>query len=335
MTIEQFYGLATRPFQLNPDPAFYFSSKQHAKAKTYLEYGLSLGEGFVVITGDIGAGKTTILRGLLEQWDTSMLVVGQLVTTQLSADDVLKLVAAAFGVEATDQSKSQTLLRLEGFLTYQASQGKRCLLLVDEAQNLAPSVVEELRMLSNFQLGTQSLLQTFLIGQPELRDTMQRPEMEQLRQRVIATCHLGPMDLEDTSLYIEHRLRQAGSTGHPTFTPAAYVAIQAATQGLPRRINTVCDRVLLHGFLGERMVLDAADVQSVADELAQDAGYQLSPSGGATESTPTSATSTPRAKRLVEIERSLLRLERQGLESLELQRALLDALLQQQTKGKP
>src|SRR6185312_6383153 len=207
---EAFYGLTAKPFQLNPDPSFYFGSKQHRRAKAYLDYGVMRNEGFIVITGEIGAGKTTILRGLLDSLSSSNVVVGQLVTTQLDAEDTLRMVGAAFGFRVKDVPKSELLITLEAFLISQASQGKRCLLVVDEAQNLTPRAVEELRMLSNYQLGTQSLLQSFLVGQPEFREILQRPEMEQFRQRVAATCHLGPLDLEDTQRYIEHRLKFAG-----------------------------------------------------------------------------------------------------------------------------
>ena len=190
---EAFYGLSGKPFQLNPDPSFYFGSKQHKRARAYLEYGVQRNEGFIVITGEVGAGKTTLVRGLLASLDRDKVLAANLVTTQLDAEDTLRLVGAAFGVRVKDLSKADVLLSLEAFLVSQASQGKRCLLIVDEAQNLTPRAVEELRMLSNFQYGQQALLQTFLVGQPEFRAILQSPSMQQLRQRVTATCHLGPM----------------------------------------------------------------------------------------------------------------------------------------------
>ncbi|HQO30078.1 MAG TPA: AAA family ATPase, partial [Accumulibacter sp.] len=191
---ESFYGLTSKPFQLNPDPSFYFASKQHQRAMAYLEYGLNQNEGFIVVTGEVGAGKTTIVRGLLNDLDPDKVVAAQLVTTQLDAEDTLRMVAAAFGVPTRNIGKSDILLSLEAFLVEITRQGKRCLLIVDEAQNLTARAVEELRMLSNFQFGTQALLQSFLIGQPEFRRIMQSPQMQQLRQRVIAACHIGPMD---------------------------------------------------------------------------------------------------------------------------------------------
>ncbi|NWG74203.1 MAG: AAA family ATPase, partial [Rubrivivax sp.] len=180
---EAFYGLKSKPFQLNPDPAFYFGSKQHSRAKAYLEYGISRNEGFIVVTGEIGVGKTTLLRALIESLHGTNVTIGHLVTTQLGAEDTLRMVGAAFGFKVKDVPKSELLITLEAFLLSQTSQGKRCLLIVDEAQNLTPNAVEELRMLSNFQFGTQALLQSFLVGQPEFREILQRPEMEQFRQR--------------------------------------------------------------------------------------------------------------------------------------------------------
>ena len=267
---EAFYGLSSKPFQLNPDPSFYFGSKQHSRAKAYLEYGVSRHEGFVVITGEIGAGKTMTLRALIDGLHGSEVVIGQLVTTQLDAEDTLRMVGAAFGFKVKDVAKSELLVTLEAFLLSQTSQGKRCLLIVDEAQNLTSRAVEELRMLSNFQYGNQALLQTFLVGQPEFREILQRPEMEQFRQRVAATCHIGPLDADETRAYIEHRLKCAGATGKPTFEPEAFAAIFKASHGIPRRINTICDRLLLLGFLCERVHLTVADVDEVVREFANE-----------------------------------------------------------------
>lgn len=264
---ETHYGLVSKPFQLIPDPSFYFGSKQHSRAKAYLEYGVSRNEGFVVITGEIGAGKTTILRTLIEGLHGSNVVTGHLVTTQLGAEDTLRMVGAAFGFKVKDVPKSELLITLEAFLISQTSQGKRCLLIVDEAQNLSMRAVEELRMLSNFQFGNQALLQSFLIGQPEFREILQRPEMEQFRQRVAATCHIGPLDPDETRAYIEHRLKCAGSTDKPSWGPGAFEAIHKATRGIPRRINSVCDRVLLLGYLAGRTALTVDDVNEVVREL--------------------------------------------------------------------
>jgi putative secretion ATPase (PEP-CTERM system associated) len=268
---ETFYGLSAKPFQLIPDPQFYFSSKQHRRAKAYLDYGVSRNDGFIVITGEIGAGKTTVLRSLLESLVESNVIAGHLVTTQLDAEDILRMVGAAFGFRVQGIPKAELLSTLEAFLITQTSQGKRCLLIVDEAQNLAPRAIEELRMLSNFQLGSQSLLQSFLVGQPEFRQILQQPEMEQFRQRVAATCHIGPLDIAETEAYIAHRLKRAGSSGEPTFEPSAFSAIHQAGQGIPRRINSICDRVLLLGYMEGRKHLTLADVNEVLREFTEEA----------------------------------------------------------------
>ena len=267
---EAFYGLTSKPFQLNPDPSFYFGSKQHRRAKAYLEYGLLRNEGFIVITGEIGAGKTTIVRGLLDSMDSDSVTAANLVSTQLDAEDTLRMVGAAFGVRVKDVSKADLLMAIEAFLVTQVSEGKRSLLIVDEAQNLTARAVEELRMLSNFQFGKQALLQTFLVGQPEFRDILQHPNMQQLRQRVTATCHIGPLDVEETKGYIEHRLKCAGGTGKPEFGPGTFEAIFKASGGIPRRINSVCDRLLLLGFLGDKEQLTLEDVNEVVSEIKEE-----------------------------------------------------------------
>lgn len=272
---ENFYGLTTKPFQLNPDPSFYFASKQHRRAKAYLEYGVLRNEGFIIITGEVGAGKTTIVRSLLDSLDANKMVAGNLVTTQLDAEDTLRMVGAAFGVRINDSSKANILMTLEAFFVSQTSLGKRCLLIVDEAQNLTPRAVEELRMLSNFQFGNQSLLQSFLIGQPEFREILQGPGMQQLRQRVIAACHIGPMDLEETQGYIEHRLKCAGWTTRPTFNTDAYESIFEASGGIPRRINSICDRLLLLGFLENKDNFQSIDVKNVAQEILSESGHSV------------------------------------------------------------
>ncbi len=269
---ESFFGLTGKPFQLNPDPSFYYGSRGHKRAFAYLEYGLYQNEGFIIITGEIGAGKTTIVRSLLEQLDPAKVVAAQIVSTQLDADDMLRAVGVAFGLSVKAVDKAMLLASLEAFLCKLMVEKKRALLVVDEAQNLSSRAVEELRMLSNFQLGDQALLQSFLVGQPELREMMQGPQMQQLRQRVIASYHLGPLDQSETQAYIEHRLKHVGWKDDPRFEPACFELIHALTGGIPRRINTLCNRLLLAAFLAERHVLDTPDVQAVASEIRDELG---------------------------------------------------------------
>jgi general secretion pathway protein A len=273
---EAFYGLSGKPFQLNPDPAFFFGSRGHKRAFAYLQYGLYQSEGFIVITGEVGAGKTTLVRSLFEQLDSRQVVAAQLVSTQLDADDILRSIAAAFGLPVRAVDKASLLASLEAFLCQVTIDRRRALLVVDEAQNLTPRAIEELRMLSNFQFGDRALLQSFLIGQPELRTMMQGPQMQQLRQRVTASYHLGPLDRTETKAYVEHRLAHVGWKGDPRFEPAALELIHTASGGIPRRINTLCNRLMLAGFLGEKHAFGSADVQAIAREIRDELGPEVS-----------------------------------------------------------
>jgi putative secretion ATPase (PEP-CTERM system associated) len=269
---ESFYRLKAKPFQLNPDPTFFYGSRGHKRAMAYLQYGLYQGEGFIVITGDVGAGKTTLVRSLLQQLDSSKFVAAQLVSTQLDADDILRSVAHTFGLSARGADKAQILADIEQFLRSLARDRKRALLIVDEAQNLAPRAIEELRMLSNYQGSGVAQLQSFLIGQPELRELMRSPSMLQLRQRVIASYHLGPMDRAETEEYIKHRLAHVGWQGDPSFDAAAFDVIHQFTGGIPRKINTLCNRLLLAGYLGETHSVSARDVEAVTAEIKEELG---------------------------------------------------------------
>jgi putative secretion ATPase (PEP-CTERM system associated) len=267
---EAYYQLSQRPFQLSPDPRFYFASRAHKRAMSYLRYGLNQGEGFIVITGDVGTGKTTLVRNLFAELSDEDVFAVQMVTTQLDPEDTLRMVASSFGVEHEGSSKAAVLERLEKFLHQKAAEGKRTLLVVDEAQNLSPPALEELRMLSNFQAGDRPLLQSFLLGQEEFRKTLQANNLEQLRQRIIAAYHLTPLDVDETKEYIEHRLRLVGWTGDPMFTDTAYADIHRDSYGIPRRINALCDRLMLFSYLEQRHDLDEKVVQQVVAELQEE-----------------------------------------------------------------
>ena len=270
---ETYYGLSAKPFQLRPDPHFFFGSKGHKRAMAYLEYGLSQGEGFIVITGEVGAGKTTLVRNLLNKIPTDQIVAAHIVNTSLDPEDTLRMVVSSFGLPYEGASKAELLNRLEQFLRGVDRQGKRALLVIDEAQNLNARTVEELRMLSNFQTDDRSLLQTFLLGQPEFRATLHSPGMQQLRQRVIASYHLGPMDAQETRAYVEHRLATVGWNGDPAFDDGAHAAIFGYSGGIPRKTNTLMDRVLLMGYLEEMHAFGEADINTVVRDIAEE--YQL------------------------------------------------------------
>lgn len=270
---ESHFGFSAAPFQLNPDPSFYFGSRGHGHALSYLKYGVYQREGFIVVTGEIGSGKTTLVRTLLGGLNPHEVVAAQVVNTQLDARELLQSICTAFGVQVpAPPSKASMLAALEAFFTALAAGGRRALLIVDEAQNLGLAEIEELRMLSNFQLGHHALVQSFLVGQPELRLMLRSKEMEQLRQRVIASCHLGPLTAAETRAYVEHRLRHVGWTSFPAISDDAFSNIYAFAGGIPRRINLLCTRLLLAAWLADRTDIGALDVSRAAAELAAEMG---------------------------------------------------------------
>lgn len=264
------YGLSGRPFQLTPDPRFWFDTATHRKAMAYLGYGLSQGEGFVVITGDPGAGKTTLMGHLLGTIDRERMNVIKIVTTQLAPNDLLRLVAAGLQIDAVDLPKSAMLSAIERGLHTVARNGQRTLLIVDEAQSLPLETLEELRMLSNFQAGGYPLLQIFLLGQPEFRITLQDQRLEQLRQRVIAMHHLDSMEADEVEPYLIHRLSCVGWRGKPRFTNDAVAAMYRWSGGSPRRLNQLAGRVLLFGAIEQIETFGAEDLATVIADLDND-----------------------------------------------------------------
>jgi len=268
----EYYNLTGLPFQLTPDSRFFFESSVHSKAMAHLTYGLNQAEGFIVITGDVGAGKTTLVEHLCSTLDPQQYVIARMLSTQMSADDTLRLVAAGFGLKAEGLSKAELMRRFEDMLVANFNEGRRSLLVVDEAQNLTVPAIEELRMLSNFTVNHSPPLQSFLLGQPQFRAIMGLPELEQLRQRVLASFHLGPLSETDTRAYIEHRLSLVGWQHDPRFTDGSFWQIYRETGGVPRRINALCSRLMLFGFLEETHLVDEQTVQQVAEELKTELG---------------------------------------------------------------
>jgi general secretion pathway protein A len=256
---DTFYKLSGLPFLLTPDTRFVFGSSGHSRAIAHLVFGLAQQEGFIVITGEVGAGKTTLVEQLWSQLDRSTHVMARVVTTQVSGDDLLRLAMANFGLGDTPGTDKATLLR-------------RCLLVVDEVQNLSLAALEELRMLSNITVDGKASVQTILLGQPQFRPMLASKDVEQLRQRVLASCHLGPLAEDETRRYIEHRLRTVGWTDDPAWDEDAFAAVHRNAGGIPRRINTLCSRVLLLGALEEAHTITAAMVEDTAEELRRDLG---------------------------------------------------------------
>ncbi|PKG93413.1 XrtA/PEP-CTERM system-associated ATPase [Paraglaciecola sp. MB-3u-78] len=282
---ENYYGLTSKPFQLTPDPSFFYGSKWHKRAMSYLQYGLSQAEGFIVITGDIGTGKTTIANSLLDNMQQDI-VAAQIVTPKLSPDELVKMVANKFNVPVKGSTKSDILNDLEAFLMNLHKQGKRALLLVDEAQNLPLETIEELRMLSNFQAAGKPLLQSFLLGQEELQPILRAPNMEQFRQRIVASCHLVPLTDIECQAYIEYRMQHAGWDGRALFSAGAYTQIFQFTHGIPRKINTLMDRILLFGFLEELETLDEEAVENVIKEVSEEMFLPEQPTPTPTQAKP-------------------------------------------------
>ncbi|MDD2877133.1 MAG: AAA family ATPase [Acidiphilium sp.] len=257
------------PFRLTPDDRYYFASSEHSRALSHLLFGLAQSEGFVVITGEVGAGKTTLVERLTAQLNQATYRLASITTTQINAEDILRLIAADFGLSAAGD-KASLLLRLKERWRADRVRGRRALIVVDEAQCLAPATLEELRMLSNMAERGQALVQIVLLGQPQFRDVLASPDLDQLRQRVLASYHLGPLTRNDTGAYILHRFAAAGGKAEGFFEAGALDAIYDASGGIPRRINRLCSRILLNAALEHYPVITAAIVGPIARELETD-----------------------------------------------------------------
>ncbi len=266
---ESYFGLSDKPFKLSPDPQFFFESSHHSKAISYLRYGLELGEGFIVVTGPIGTGKTTIARSLIVSLDESI-AAAQIATTCLSPEELVTMVAANFGLQVEGLNKADILRRLESFLLSLHQQGKRALLVIDEAQNLSAATIEELRMLSNFQVDGKPLIQSFLLGQEELKPIIELPEMEQFRQRIIASCHLKSFSAEETKNYILHRLKTVGWHDNPGIEPSIFELIARYTGGVPRKINIFMDRLFLYAFMEDIRTINLEHIHNIIDEMGEE-----------------------------------------------------------------
>jgi putative secretion ATPase (PEP-CTERM system associated) len=267
MDYVSYFGLREAPFNLLPNSRFFFDGSSHRRAFSYLTFGMNKAEGFVVITGEIGAGKTTIIDTLLQRLAPSRIRAAKIAATQFDASDFLRLIALAFGLETDGLDKATIYHSLEIYLQDALRARRRPLLFVDEAQGLQHSALEELRMLSNMQYLNQPLLQIFLVGQPELRHLLARPDLDQLRQRIIASYHLTALQEDEVSDYVVHRLEVAGWRGVPQFASETFFPIFRETDGVPRKINKLCDRIMWFAFLEEKDLITADDVKSVIEDM--------------------------------------------------------------------
>ena len=245
-----FFGFHTKPFALLPDPGFLFPSPVHKKALAYLEYGLFVHSGFILLTGEVGAGKTTLIRSLLAKIPSDV-TVAKIFNTQISASQLIRMISDDFGLNSTYTDKADALRELNQFLIEQYAARRRSVLIIDEAQNLDLEQLEEVRLLSNLETGSRKLLQIVLVGQPELRDNLRSPALMQLRQRILVHCHLPPLSEPDTERYILHRLDQAGNANALIWGEGTMQRIHAASRGVPRLINILCDYILLEAYSGD------------------------------------------------------------------------------------
>src|SRR5262245_18613281 len=263
---ERFYNLRDRPFALSPDPDYLYPSRVHREALDYLRFGIEGHAGFVVITGEIGSGKTTLLQVLLRNLDGQTTVV-RLVNTLLTGNELLESILLDLGVEEPPVTKPLMLRELARLLIEQRTAGRRVVAVIDEAQNLSHEALEELRMLSNLETEKSKLIQIILVGQPDLRDSLERPTLEQLRQRVTVRYHINPLDAPDTAQYINHRLKRAAIAAPLQFPNDVTEMIYARSGGVPRLINVICDGVLLCGYAEECRVIDVPLVHAAIEEL--------------------------------------------------------------------
>ncbi|MHA2282694.1 MAG: XrtA/PEP-CTERM system-associated ATPase [Promethearchaeota archaeon] len=276
---ENFYGLKEKPFSIVPNPDFLYLSEKHQNALTYLEYGLSEKVGFILLTGEIGTGKTTLIRHLLNQIESD-LEIAVILNTNVSPEQLLNLILNEFELETEDVDKSIALDRFNRFLIDKYAAGKRVILIIDEAQNLSNESLEEIRMLSNLDTEDQILLQIMLVGQPELKDRLGDPRLSQISQRIAVRYHLDPLSREETKQYIKFRLQKAG--GNPDiFSVSAVDLIYNASKGIPRTINLICDAALVYGFADEIRIIDPDVIELVIDDksgigITVDAGNKTS-----------------------------------------------------------
>lgn len=267
---EKFYSLREEPFRLSPDSRLCYPHSSYRKARAYMQYALERREGFVMITGRPGTGKTTLINDIAGQLTEQGNLYAALSSTQVQADDLLRLILLKFNLGGENDNKALMIHRLEVFLEGLYREQRRPLLIVDEAQDLAANSLEELRLLTNMQKDGQPLIQIFLVGQEELRQTILDPGLEQLHQRIVAACHLQPLSSESTEAYITHRLQLVGWENNPELSPSIYEPLHQASQGIPRIINQICSRLFLQGMVEEKHQLGVDDLSEVIEDLTRE-----------------------------------------------------------------
>ena len=265
----EYYGLTEPPFDITPNPRFLFHSAKHREAINHLLYGIRERKGFVQLTGEVGAGKTTLCRALLEQLD-SRYSTALILNPVMSAEELVRAVAAEFGLDVTGRDRLETIATINEHLLTQMQSGRDCVLIIDEAQNLTDDLLEQVRLLSNIELDDRKLLQIVLLGQPELRDRLNNPRLRQLRQRITVRYHLSPLTRVEVGQYVQHRLELAGAAAAPQFTQPAFWRIFHYSGGIPRLVNAVCDKALLAGFVEQSERINYRMVSRAIRELEGD-----------------------------------------------------------------
>jgi general secretion pathway protein A len=259
---ESFYGLKEKPFNLTPDPDYLYMSPGHENAYTHLEYAIQESKGFVVVTGEVGSGKTTLINYLLRKIPQAI-HVGIINNTFVDPQELLKMICHEFEIQFEDSDKTVLLTRLYGYLLEQYSKRERVVLIIDEAQNLSEKTLEEIRMLSNLESEKHHLIQMILVGQPQLKEKLQRKSLEQFVQRVTVNCHLDALDKDQVEGYIRHRLTVAGAQNLDIFDPKAIWAIYKHSRGIPRLINTICDTAFVYGYADDVRVIGSDLIEAV------------------------------------------------------------------------
>jgi general secretion pathway protein A len=264
---KEFFGLRANPFNVNPDPRFLFLTRHTEEALACLTYGVQSRKGFVLLTGEVGTGKTTLINKLLEWLRLQQVATAFVFNSRMNVPNFLDYMMADFGIPCESRAKSQVLLRLYNWLLDRYRAGETAVLIVDEAQNLPDEVLEEIRMLTNLETFTEKLLQIVLVGQPELEQKLKQPHMRQLRQRLTLRAKTYPLTLDETKAYVQQRLRIAGSNGQPIFSPEALVGIHRYSTGIPRVINLICEHCLVSAFVDQQKLVGPAVVEVVARDF--------------------------------------------------------------------
>ena len=316
---KEFFGLRANPFNVNPDPRYLFLTRHTEEALACLTYGIQSRKGFVLLTGEVGTGKTTLINKLLEWLRLQQVATAFIFNSRMDVPQFLDFMMADFGIQCDNKSKSQVLQRLYSWLLDRYRAGETAVLIVDEAQNLSDEVLEEIRMLTNLETFTEKLLQIILVGQPELEQRLRQPQLRQLRQRLTLRAKTHPLNLEETRAYVQQRLRIAGSNGEPIFDPDSLLALYRYSTGIPRVINLLCEHCLVSAFVDQKKLITNEIVESVARD------FDLSDGTAAGTLAPTTPAAAPEKFDLVEALRTLATLAdrvRQSEEELPKERKL-------------